>query len=375
MTLPESSSTCAAPERPAVVMQQPALGPAFSLAGAPPAPLTPAQASARDAILQRDRPDDYEAIDCPCGSPAGDRLLAEVDRHGLPSRNVICLGCGLVRLSPRWREHRYRDFYQSEYRALYNRSVVPKGSYAREVAANPATVERGAWVEREAGRYGLGPAARIVEIGAGAGWNLATLPQSWSRIGYDVDQEFLDIGRATFGLDLRYGFVEEALGAVAAADVVLLSHVVEHFSNPGAILRRIGDALPARALLLIEVPGIFRIHRTNLDVRSYLQNAHTFTYCAATLADECRRAGLEVLWVNETARAVCRRGGVRPGDQASAPSRAGLIIRYLQRCDSGYRTYRRLRGLPLVGRAAAALWKRTYYASLASLVPPTYTRR
>lgn len=350
--------------------QEPALGPAFSLAGAPPVPLTPTQASARDAILERDRPEDYETIACPCGSSAGDRLLAEVDRHGLPSQNVICLGCGLVRLSPRWRESRYRGFYHSEYRALYNRSVVPKGSYAREVAANPATAERGAWIVGEAQRYGVGAAARIVEIGAGAGWNLASLPPGWSRIGYDVDQEFLEIGKATFGLDLRYGFVEEALGEVAAADVVLLSHVVEHFSNPGAILKRLGESLPRQALLLIEVPGIFRIHRTNLDVRSYLQNAHTFTFCAATLADECRRAGLQVLSVDETARAVCRPGGTGGGDPAPERNRPELIIRYLQRCDSAYRTYRRLRGLPVVGWAAAALWKRTYYASLARLVPP-----
>ena len=373
MISPGSSNIFAAPET-SVPAHQPALGPSFSAAGAPSAPLTPAQASARDAILQRDRPEDYETVVCPCGSPAGDRLLAEVDRHGLPSQNVICLGCGLIRLSPRWRENRYRDFYQSEYRALYNRSIVPKGSYAREVAANPATAERGAWIEREAGRYGFGTGTRIVEIGAGAGWNLARLPADWRRIGYDVDQEFLDIGRAAFGLDLRDGFVEEALGEVAVADLVLLSHVVEHFSDPGALLKRIGEALPAKALLLIEVPGIFRIHRTNLDVRSYLQNAHTFTYCGATLADECHRAGLQVLSVDEMARAVCRPGGTGAGNQASERNRPALIIRYLQRCHSGYRTYSRLRRLPLVGRAAAALWKRTYYASLSRLVPPAYTR-
>ena len=374
MTLPGSSSIYTAPERPARVMAEPALGPAFSLAGAPAAPLTPAQALARDAILQRDRPEDYETIACPCGSPAGDRLLAEVDRHGLPSQNVICRGCGLIRLNPRWRENRYRDFYQSEYRALYNRTVVPKGSYAKAVAANPATRARGAWIEREAARHGWGTGARIVEIGAGGGWNLARLPAGWHRIGYDVDQEFLAIGRATFGLDLRYGLVEEALDQVAVADLVLLSHVVEHFSDPGALLKRIGESLPAQALLLIEVPGIFRIHRTNLDVRSYLQNAHTFTYCAATLTDECRRAGLQVLSVDEMARAVCRPTG-RAANQSPAPDRPGLIIRYLRRCHSGYRVYSRLRRLPVVGRAVAALWKRTYCASLAWLVPSGHTRR
>jgi SAM-dependent methyltransferase len=353
----------------------PVLGSAFSLAGAPPPTLSPTQASAREAILARDRSEDYETVACPCGSGAGDRLLAEVDRHGLPSRNVICLGCGLIRLTPRWREDRYRNFYQVEYRALYNRSLSPRGAYAGEIAANPSTAKRGAWVEREARRHGVGSNPRVVEIGAGAGWNLARLPLSWTRIGYDVDQEFLDIGRASFGLDMRYGFVDEALLEIAAADLILLSHVVEHFSHPSLILETIGRRLRSGALLLIEVPGVFRIHRTNLDVRSYLQNAHTFTYCSATLEDECRRAGLEVLAVDETARVVCRAGGSGGLSSGARKGLAGRTIRYLRLCDSGYRHYARLRRLPGIGRVASALWRRTYYAFLALLVPPAQTRR
>ncbi|HEU5304075.1 MAG TPA: hypothetical protein VFU40_05470, partial [Gemmatimonadales bacterium] len=135
------------------------------------------------------------------------------------------------------------------------------------------------------------------------------------------------------------------------------------------MLRKIGRALGPGALLMIEVPGLFRIHRTNLSVGSYLQNAHTFTYCRVTLADECRRAGLHVLAVDETARAVCRAG---EGKAGAAPARRELperMIRYLRLCDSGYRRYAWIRRLPGIGRAAAALWKRTYFASLGLLTP------
>lgn len=358
-----------------MLTELPALGSRFSLAGSPPPDLTPGQASVREAILHRDRPEQYETVSCPCGSEAGDRLLAEVDRHGLPSRNVICLGCGLIRLTPRWREDRYRHFYESEYRALYNRSLSPKATYAGEVAADPSTGERAAWIEQEARHQGIPANPRVVEIGAGAGWNLARLPSGWTRIGYDVDEEFLDIGHGSFRLDMRRGFVDQALVEIAAADLVLLSHVVEHFSHPGVVLEKIGRRLRSGALLLIEVPGIFRIHRTNLDVRSYLQNAHTFTYCAATLDDACRRAGLEVLGINETVRAVCRGGGGGGGNFGLRKGLPERIIRYLQLCDSGHRRYDRLRRLPGIGVAAAALWKRTYYASLGLLIPPAQAPR
>jgi SAM-dependent methyltransferase len=282
---------------------------------------------------------------------------------------VICLGCGLIRLTPRWRERRYRDFYESEYRALYNRSRSPKARYAGEIAGDPSTGARAAWIEQEARRRGLPAIPRVVEIGAGAGWNLARLPSGWSRIGYDVDGEFLEIGRDSLGLDMRHGFVDEAMAEIAAADLVLLSHVVEHFSHPSLVLETIGRQLRPGALLLIEVPGLFRIHRTNLDVRSYLQNAHTFTYCAATLGDACRRAGLDVLGLDETARAVCRASGAESGPFRVREKMPERIIRYLQLCNWGYRRYGQLRRLPGIGRAAAALWKRTYYASLGLLIP------
>jgi SAM-dependent methyltransferase len=342
----------------------PALGPAYGHR-APVPRLTEGQLAARAAIIAADDEQDYESVACPCGSSAPDRLLSEVDRHGLPTRYVICDACGLVRLSPRWCADRYRRFYAAEYRSLYNPSALPKLDYARGVALAPATRERAAWVTAVWGRRSRRGAARIVEIGAGGGWNLARLPRDWDRIGYDLDEVYLAVGREAFGLDMRQGLARDALPELAKADIVLLSHVVEHLPDPSETLRAIVEAMRPGALALIEVPGIFRIHRTNLDPRSYLQNAHTFTFCAATLRDVSERAGLEVLEVDETARATCRPGAERsaPGPIAH-PGLAERIIRYLRGCDFGYRQYRRLRAVPVLGRLLAYGWRRTWFTGV-----------
>jgi SAM-dependent methyltransferase len=209
----------------------------------------------------------------------------------------------------------------------------------------------------------------VVEIGAGGGWNLAGLPRLWDRIGYDVDNEYLAIAASEFGLTVRRGFVEEALDQVPSADLVLLSHVVEHFTDPEAALRSISARMRPDALLLIEVPGIFRLHRTNLDPLTYLQNAHPYTFCATTLRQVCARANLAVIAIDEEARAVCR--PVKPGGGRTEPGSPGLgqqIIRYLRLCDLGNRQYHRLRKVPVAGRYLAYAWKRTYFAGLINVV-------
>jgi SAM-dependent methyltransferase len=340
----------------------PALGRAYG-SGAPLPLLTEPQRTTRAAILAADDERDYESAACLCGSSGSDRVLSEVDRHGLPARYLICEVCGLVRLSPRWREDRYVRFYATEYRSLYNPSTLPTLEYARALAAAPATRERVEWVATAWRRRSGKGSARIVEIGAGGGWNLAGLPRDWERIGYDLDDAYLAVGREAFRLDMRRGLAPDALPELANADIILLSHVVEHLADPSDTLRAIGKAMRSDALALIEVPGIFRIHRTNLDPRSYLQNAHTFTFCAATLRDACERAGLEVLEVDETARATCRPGAKRSmSGPTTHPDLAERIVRYLRRCDFGFRQYRRVGSLPLVGRLLAYGWRHMWFA-------------
>lgn len=352
--------------------EPPALGAAYTLASPRVRPLTPIQLRVRDAIRAADQPADYEHVDCLCGASPDDVVLAQAERHGLPYRKVVCRACGLLRVSPRWTTKRYASFYEHEYRDLYNPVVGSKEEFARKQAQSPWLHELAAWIVAGYTRFGGKPTPRIVEIGAGGGWNLGLLPAAWERIGYDVDREYLAIGERLFSCTMRFGLVADALDDLAGADIVLLSHVVEHFSNPVEELRRIGQALAPASLLFIEVPGIFRIHRTNLDVMSYMQNAHTFTFCATTLRAICERAGLEVLAGDETARLICRPGLGQQPARSGPPSAtlAPTIVRYLRRCEGGYRTLRTLGQTPLLGHYLAAGWRRVYFPLLGATAGP-----
>ena len=147
------------------------------------------------------------------------------------------------------------------------------------------------------------------------------LAETWTRIGYDVDNEYLTLGRRLFDIDMKYGFQDESSVDVKSSDLILLSHVIEHFLDPIESLGRIANAMKKEALLLIEVPGIFRIHKTNLDPMVYMQNAHTFTFCRCTLRYVCTLSGLNVLEIDENCRAVCSRAPIIGSDKKPISNR------------------------------------------------------
>ena len=333
----------------------------------------------RDKILRGDSPLDYEDVDCPCGANtntnanananANNIVLTAVERHGLDCRNVLCAACGLIRISPRWNQARYRRFYETQYRGLYNHVTTSKEEFVHFLAALPQSKQFGTWIETTISRHGNGSARpTVIEIGAGGGWNLAALPRNWRRIGYDVDQEYLAIAHKTFGLEMCFGFLENALDSICTADAVILSHVVEHFPNPEEALASLAVRMKPSALLLIEVPGLFRIHRSALDPMIFMQNAHTYTFCAQTLSDACGSASLEVLEIDETCRAVCR-SSIMKQNRNYHPSLSKKILHYLRLCEIGFSTFLALRKIPLAGRLLGAIWKKIYFPTLKFHVP------
>ncbi|MEM9544002.1 MAG: class I SAM-dependent methyltransferase [Cyanobacteria bacterium P01_E01_bin.42] len=337
--------------------------------------LTESQRKTRDSIYHDDSPENYEETNCLCNEIGQDILISEVDRHGLPYHKVICTNCGLLRVSPRWKAQHYKTFYENHYRELYNPITGSKEETIARMATQESRKKIAAWVVESVARFGVRSSSiKIVEIGAGGGWNLANLSSQWERVGYDVDEEFLAIGRKLFNISLKLGWLEEALVDVSDADIILFSHVVEHFLKPHQALSKITRVAKPSALVLIEVPGIFRIHRTNLDPMSYMQNAHVYTFCSVTLKDVCEGSGLKVLSIDETVRSVCKKANVSEEKKQvpsliSHPQLYQHILRYLKMCEWGTRISLKLAQILGQNSLILRLWKKSYFPLLQFLVP------
>ena len=103
--------------------------------------------------------------------------------------------------------------------------------------------------------------ARILDLGCGSGDLLAILGEiSADVVGVDHSAEQVDLARlhlAEKGLDNVRVFVTDGMkylqGVGEPVDVVVLSHILEHFEDPSAILRGVVELC---SFVYVEVPDV-----------------------------------------------------------------------------------------------------------------------
>lgn len=110
-----------------------------------------------------------------------------------------------------------------------------------------------------------GPApARVLEVGCGAGANLALLKQRWPRVrtvGIELRPDAAERARAA-GVDevLQLDVLDDACRFEPGSfDVLVLSHVLEHFAQPEQVLGKVGGWLRSGGLALVALPNVRHI--------------------------------------------------------------------------------------------------------------------
>ncbi|MBX7457192.1 class I SAM-dependent methyltransferase [Qipengyuania sp. 1NDH17] len=134
------------------------------------------------------------------------------------------------------------QYYREDYRKV--------GSAGR---LNEATrqwyLKRGEALAELARNHAVESVVSIFEVGAGFGYNLRAFGQRYPGARLETDE--------------ISGVANEArAGAIAAGqlgdgrhDVVILSHVLEHFTDPRALLERVWQGLRRGGIVVIEVPN------------------------------------------------------------------------------------------------------------------------
>lgn len=235
------------------------------------------QIATRNNILAKIESNIYqmEETQCICGNNNYE-VLAKKDKYGLPVRTVICKNCGLVYTNPRMTMESYNTFYQNEYRKLYNKEVIPFKFYQYQVARGQYIIE---FLKSNKVNFN----GKVLEIGCGAGGILEVFKKEGCDVtGIDLGEEYINYGRKK-GINLLTGTSKDLLkNHMESFDLIILSHVLEHFLNINEELAIIYKLLKETGFLYLEVPGLKSL-RNNLDFLLYLQNAHTYHFTLDTL--------------------------------------------------------------------------------------------
>lgn len=255
-----------------------------------------------------------EHVQCLCGHMQF-RLIATIDRYSIHQDTVYCEICGLVQSNPRMTKAAYRQFYSSdEYRQIYESSTDSQNYESRYTSES--NFGFGTWIY-EGCKSVLAKISDmdIIEIGAGGGWNLLPFQMAGAMVtGVDFSPSLVELGQQ-HGINMKLGSVEALEGKY---DLIIMNHVLEHFSDPITALKKVIKHLKADGYLYIGVLNILNFSITQL------QNAHVYYFSPKTFRYYCALAALSPIVVGEQAD-VHMYGIFQPDEQVVVPDpRAGL---------------------------------------------------
>jgi len=239
-----------------------------------------------------------EQVKCFCGADFNDRVLVEIDRFAIPHRMVMCEECGLIRANPRMTEKAYNEFYNNEYRPLYDWFEYQGNSKNKEfIFINE--VKAGYSLKSFVDYFDI-PTDTVFDIGCNCGAWLIPFKEQGSKIyGVDYYRDGVEFG-VSQGLDLMVGGVEELTKLNKKADLIILNHVIEHFLDFKSELDQIRNLLKPEGLLFIGTPGFYVADQQ----RMLWQNAHTYQFTADTLSYVMKCLGWEEYFLDEAIKSM-----------------------------------------------------------------------
>jgi SAM-dependent methyltransferase len=213
---------------------------------------------------------------CLCGN---DRVipLMRKDRYGISIMPSFCVNCGHVYAKFKLGDEHLPKFYAGTYRNLYtdaarlknNAKTASKIKYSREVII-PVFEDL---FPRENGKV-------VIEWGCSAGWNLVPFKEKGIHTyGLDFDTEYVEYGRAEFGLELFAvpNFSDPRELVNTTADFLILNHVLEHAAQPIELLIKVTDLLKRDGYVFVGLPFLENIPAWGFKNFFHVAHLHYFS--------------------------------------------------------------------------------------------------
>ena len=239
---------------------------------------------------------------CLCNNQdtSSDIVISEKDRYGLAIPQIICSKCGLVRSELVFSNQSNELFYKDYYRNLYTTHQPTENFFEDQV-------KHGKQFISSLKKNNIFPEIQnIAEIGCGAGGILFPFYKAGKNVqGFDFNTKYLNYGKK-FGISLFEGDYNSFLSD-NSCDLIILSHVLEHFLDPIAEITKILTKIKPNKYLLIEIPGIYNIHEAYKNPILYFQNAHVYNFFGNYLKIFFTSFGMKIIEANEQCVFICQK--------------------------------------------------------------------
>lgn len=248
-------------------------------------------------------------VACPLCGGEEHRVVGTRDRHFGPLTNVGCEDCGLIFTNPMPTDAALAAFYEQDYRKEYQGEAEPR----------PVHLLRGeqrAAARLEALRGFIQPGAAVLDLGAGAGEFVACLAKAgYVAKGLEPSADFSAFARRHYGIDVAQGLWQDLSPEQGRYHAITMHHVLEHLSEPVAVLMRLRDMLDEEGVLAIAVPNIADTRRSP---QGRWHVGHVLSFTPETLDALAAKCGFLPVGGEGTSR-VYRKGDL---PVAWVPSRA-----------------------------------------------------
>lgn len=138
---------------------------------------------------------------------------------------------------------------------------------------------------------------KVCEIGAFDGLLLNIFKNNGCKVfGYELNDRAREYAKNKYNIDLKPNFLEDN----QKYDIIILSHVIEHFKEPKEILLKIKSMLNDNGFIYIEVPNSPIINQSKNQCSyetfiKYLTTTHTVNFNMDNLKAFAKNCGLKII--------------------------------------------------------------------------------
>ena len=221
-------------------------------------------------------------------------IVATMDRHGAPLRNVCWKDTGFIGVDPIPISD-VETFYKKEYRQEYKGAVSPRGRHVLRAAR--VALDRFGRI-RELFPAVADKKLTTLDAGASSGEFVFLMKKLGHKAsGVEAHEGYAAHSKQVLGLDVTSGVFSEFKVEGKRFDLITMFHVLEHLEFPVKEVARLATCLSDDGVFVIEVPNI--LYR-GMRFPHKWHRGHLSGFSARTLEATALRAGLHPLTCSET---------------------------------------------------------------------------